>query len=200
MSRYLCSVLLLSAMANMPLTAQRTLQQKHTPKEPQAHLDVAITYDSTRTNAVTGSNFWMHGGAIQMHGKFWRGLGTVAHISGTHTGNIHSTGLGMELVTATFGPRYTWSPAHGRLSLFGQILVGQAIGFNGVFPESSGASDSANSFALREGAGMDVVLSRHLAIRVLDVNWLRTSLSNGGSNVQNSLQFGTGFVFRIGKH
>jgi hypothetical protein len=47
------------------------------------------------------------GGSVQMYGRFWHGLGGVADVAGLHTGSVHGSGVGLDLVTATFGPRYT---------------------------------------------------------------------------------------------
>jgi len=46
---------------------------------------------------------------------------------------------------------------------------------------------------------VDVALTRHVSARAFEVNWLRTELPNGKTNIQNNLQFGAGLVFRIGK-
>jgi len=42
-----------------------------------------------------------------VEGRFWRGLGVVADVNGHHTANMHVSRVGLDLVTATFGPRYT---------------------------------------------------------------------------------------------
>ena len=41
-------------------------------------LDVALTYDASQANIVPGNNFWMQGGSVQVHARFWHGLGVVA--------------------------------------------------------------------------------------------------------------------------
>ncbi|MGA9670614.1 MAG: hypothetical protein WBQ94_15495 [Terracidiphilus sp.] len=182
------------------MAAQSAPSVRQAVVERQGHLDVAITYDATEATAIRGSSFWMQGGSVQAHGQFLHGLGVVAEISGAHVGNINSSGLALNLITATFGPRYTWSPAHRRYSLFGQLLGGEGFGFNGLFPDSSGGSDNANTYAIKSGGGVSVSLSRHVAVRALEVNWLRTALPNGITNVQDNVQFGTGIVFRAGRH
>ena len=96
------------------------------------------------------------------------------------------------MVTSTFGPRYTWSHAlHQRsvkgFSLFEQTLIGEAQGLNSVFPSPTGDRFDAEDFALQVGGGADLLLSRHFAVRLLQADWLRTQIPNGGSNVQNNL-------------
>ena len=160
-------------------------------------LDVAVAYNAMRSNVTSGGSFWMQGGSVQVHGQFWRGLGVVADVAGAHGSGINASGVGLDLVTATFGPRYTWTPAHTKYSLFGQALAGEAKGFNSIFPDVSGAISSGNSLALQVGGGMNLALSRHLAVRVLEAEWLRTQLPNGTTGVQNNLRLGAGIVFRF---
>jgi peptidoglycan-associated lipoprotein len=53
-------------------------------------------------------------------------------------------------------------------------------------------SSSASSLALQAGGGMDLGLKRHVSLRLLQVDWLRTQLPNGGTNVQNHFRISTG--------
>ena len=78
------------------------------PARPLFSSDVAATYNLQATNIDTPNRFMMQGGSVQLHGQFWRGLGVVADVAGTHTANMHNSGVGLDLITATFGPRYTW--------------------------------------------------------------------------------------------
>lgn len=185
------SLLLAGAMMAGPMLAQNTTVQ------PQYPLDVAITYSAAMSNATTTDRFWMHGGSAQLHGQLYRGLGVVAEVSGAHRGSINSSGVGLDIVTATFGPRYTWSPTHSRYSIFGQALVGEASGFASVFPTVRGAIDSSNSLAVQAGGGMNLSLSPRIALRVFDASWMQTQFPNGTTNVQNFLRLGAGVVFRF---
>ena len=47
------------------------------------------------------------------------------------------------------------------------------------------------------GSGLDVNLSPHIALRAIQANWLRTQMPNSTNNLQNSLQLGSGLVFRF---
>jgi hypothetical protein len=109
---------------------------------PESHamprLEVAVLYDALLSNVVRADRFWMQGGGIQIEGQFWHGLGAEADISGFHAQNANNAGVGLDMVTATFGPRYLWSPADRRCSFFGHALVGEANGFNSLC-KSAGA-------------------------------------------------------------
>jgi len=160
-------------------------------------LELAFTYQGTLSDLVSGSRFWMEGGAAQIHGRFYGGWGAVADVAGAHIANINSTGVGLDLITATFGPRYTWQPAHGRWSFYGQGLVGEAIGMNSVFPNASGAQSTANSIAVKAGAGLNADLTSHFALRIFEADYLRTQFPNSTNNAQNNLSLGAGVVLRF---
>jgi hypothetical protein len=188
-------VLLASAymMAGVAVWGQKSIPTEHATSS----LEVAITYDASRANLIAGDSFWMQGGGVQVHGQFWHGLGVVADVTGLHTANIDNSGIGLDLVTATFGPRYTWSPAHARYSVFGQALVGVAKGINSLFPGTPLPRSSADSLAVQLGGGVDLPLKRHIALRAFEADWIRTQMPNLTTGVQNNLKLGAGIVFRF---
>ena len=105
--------------------------------------------------------------------------------------------MGLDLISATFGLRYTLQPKHRRYSLYGQGLVGQAWGRNSVFPNVNGATSRAISLAVKAGGGLSVDLSPHLALRAVEADYLRTQLPNSTNNAQSNLILGAGIVLRL---
>lgn len=165
----------------------------------ESRVDVAASFLAQRSvQANTADNFWAEGGSLELGADALNGFGVAANISGVHTSAVGFGNVPLSLVTATFGPRYRWHSGH-RVSPFGEALLGEANGFNSLFPSSSGAGDSANSLALQIGGGVDLRLSRHFAVRAIQASWLRTQLPNGTNNRQNSLRLGTGIVLRFGR-
>jgi len=160
-------------------------------------LEVAVVYNPMMTNLVGGSKFWMQGGSVQVHGQFWRGFGIVADVSGLHAENINGAGTGLDLVTATFGPRYTWYPPRQRFSVYGQALAGTANAMNSLFPTSTGAETSASGYAVKVGGGANVPLSHQFSLRAIEADWMRTDFPNSTTVVQNSLRLGAGVVYRF---
>ena len=159
--------------------------------------DLAVTYVSQRSlRSNTGQNFWMEGGSAELGFNLWHGLGPAADFTGSHTSSIGSSGVPLVLTTATFGPRYRWRAAR-RVSIYGQALFGVASGSSSVFPTPSGTESSARSFALQLSGGIDYRLSRHFAVRAIDLGYLHSALPNGNNNVQNNLRLGAGAVFRF---
>jgi hypothetical protein len=191
--------LLLAASLLAP--AALRAQAPYSAKEHH-EVDLAVTYTEQYSNLVSTPTFWHGGGSAELSAQLSRGFGLAANVAGTQTGNAAGSGVGLSLVTATFGPRYTFyhplgaEPKHS-LAVFGQGLLGQAWGFNSYFPTNSGAIRSDNSLALQVGGGVDLGLSRHLGVRILQADWLRTQLPNGTTDVQNTLRLGAGIVLRL---
>jgi len=163
-------------------------------------LELAVTYSGAYAGLSSGDHqFWLNGGSAELAGQFYRGLSLVANVTGLHTENT-GAGVPLNLVTATFGPRYTVTLAHHSarthtVSFFGEGLAGEANGFDGLFPGPSSATSSSHSLAIQVGGGADVGLSRHLSVRIVQASWLRTQLPNATTNVQNDLLLGAGIVF-----
>jgi hypothetical protein len=200
MQRILKTVLSALVIAAAMMASISPAQSAPAPSKsaPQSSaLEIAFTYQGMHSDVVNGSGFWLQGGAAQIHGQFYGGWGAVADIAGAHIANINSSGVGLDLVTATFGPRYTWTPARRRYSLYGQGLLGQAWGINSVFPDPSGANAVANSMAIKAGGGMNFNLTPHLGLRLFEVDYLRTQLPNSTNNIQNYLTVSTGLVLRF---
>ncbi len=172
-------------------------QQDDPGTHAMPRLEVAVLYDTLLSNVVRADRFWMQGGGIQIEGQFWHGLGAEADVSGFHAQDANNAGVGLDMVTATFGPRYLWSPADHRCSFFGHALVGEANGFNSIFPGAASASSSANSLALQIGGGMDLAIRHRLSLRVFEADWLRTALPNADTNVQNNVRLAAGVVVRF---
>lgn len=193
--------LLLAASLLVP--AGLKAQQPHPARTSDHHeVDFAVTYTEQYSNLVSTPTFWHSGGSAELSAQLRHGFGMAANVAGTQTSNAAGSGVGLSLVTATFGPRYTYykplGSAHKRtLAIFGQGLLGQAWGFNSYFPTASGAITSDNSLALQVGGGVDLGLTRHIGIRVFQADWVRTQLPNGTTDVQNTLRLGAGIVFRL---
>lgn len=160
-------------------------------------IDVAVVYNTTQANIVPGNNFWMQGGSFQIHAPLWRGWGAVADIADQHTANMSNTGAGLDLLTFTFGPRYTRTLAHTRFSGYGQFLAGQVNGQNSVFPGPDSTKSSATGFAFILGGGINLRLNNRISLRVLEAGWLCTQLPNATTGVQNNLRLGAGAIFNF---
>lgn len=189
--RFLLAVACL--IAGQPLWGQQDAAESRA----MPGLEVAVLYDALLSNVVRADRFWMQGGSIQIEGQFWHGLGAEADISGFHQQNANNAGVGLDMVTTTFGPRYVWSREHQRYSFFSHALAGEAEGFNSIFPGVGSTSSSASSVALQIGGGMDLAIKHRLLLRAFEADWLRTALPNADTNVQNNTRLAAGVVVRF---
>jgi peptidoglycan-associated lipoprotein len=137
----------------------------------------------------------MQGGFAQGTFALNEWLRIAAEVTGGHANNIGPLGQNLTLMTYAAGPQVVLGSR--RFELFGQALFGAAHGSDSYFPSGSTASPSATSFALSTGGGLDFTLSHHVAIRVAQVQYLRTTLPNGTNNQQNQLMLGAGIVLRL---
>lgn len=74
---------------------------------------------------------------------------------------------------------------------------GEAFCMNSVFPSPHAISSTSSSFAVKAGGGVDVALSRRLALRAIEANYLSTRFPNATNNEQNNLMLGAGVVLRF---
>ncbi len=148
-------------------------------------------YSYLRNSGSSSFNGWEGQGTF----NFSRHFGITADINGNYR----------TLASAT--------TSFGRTSVFGHALFGQALSNLGggiSLPIIGGISSgvtSATAFAMAFGGGVDIGLSRHFAIRVAQVDYLRTNFSSADalstgllSNInghQNSYRYSAGIVFRF---
>jgi peptidoglycan-associated lipoprotein len=129
-----------------------------------------------------------------------RELSLAADLTFGHSGSTGGAGLSLDVLTTVAGPRFTWKSSKvGKLqpAFFGDALFGVAHGFNSIFPEGSSAPTSASSFALMTGGGIDLPLNHWAGLRLLEADYVRSSLPNGAANVQNSFRIATGVTLRF---
>jgi hypothetical protein len=198
------ATVLLAACCPGHAWAQVQAAQGQAPTRP---VELAITFDALRGNAVsTGNSLFLEGGAAELSIPVYRRLAVVASVMGV-AARSSSGAAGLDLVTILFGPHYTFTAPKGRVSVFAEALAGEANGFHGVFALGSGpisnpnngTTDSANSLALQAGGGLDLHLTPRISVRVIQADYLRTQLPNGGTDAQNNLRLGAGIVMRIGR-
>ena len=197
MQSIICKTVLLVSVCLVSAWSVQSQEVKRVSAKTAGTLDGAVLYTAVRGSATTSHNFWMQGGTVQIHDRLWRNLGAVAEISGLETGNIAGGGVGLNLITATFGGRYTQEISRPHLQLDGQALVGVARGSDSLFPGEKSAETSAASAAFNLGAGITLPLNHRFGVRLIDVAWVRTGLPNGQSNFQNYMRLGSGLVVRF---
>ena len=149
--------------------------------------------------------------------NFNRYLGVTGDVSGVSVTPFGFSALGFSAGTYQrlnnylFGPTITANL--GRSAVFVHALFGEAhssLGAGVSIPIVGGISTgitSTNAFAMAFGGGIDIGLTRYLAIRAVQVDYLRTQfnatdalttgLSSSLGNRQNSFRYSSGIVFRF---
>lgn len=172
---------------------------RHALAQSGSRLEVGADYNYARSNAPTGGCgcFGLNGGSGWVAFKFSRSLGVVGEIASQTVSNISSTGADLTLTSYLAGPRYTWTHAD-RLAPFAQALVGGAHAGGTLAPGNSGLPGSANAFAMTVGGGLDIGLTRRIAVRAFEAEYFLTRFDNGVNEHQNNLRIEAGVLFRLG--
>lgn len=173
--------------------------------KPKVSTDLGMTYDAERGEPTPSDCgcFWLQGGGADVAVTFWKGFGVAAGLTGQAASNNIAPGVDLNKISFLAGPRYTytdWRSPGGkpRFQIYGQGLFGEVHAFNGVFPAPTGVVSSASSFAIQAGGGVNIFLTRHLGVRVLEASYVRNELPNNANSTQNDLLLGAGLVYHFG--
>jgi hypothetical protein len=141
-------------------------------------------YSYTRFDSKTfgyASDSGLNGGTLMVAGNLYRGFGGLAQAS-------VSSGSGINLRDVLFGPQFLLP--HGKFLFFAHGLFGRA---RSTVRAGTGQLDTQNAQAF--GGGIDMNYRNHFAIRLIQVDYLRTQLFQ---HDQNNLQFSVGVVYQWG--
>lgn len=140
--------------------------------------------------SVVGNGFNFNGasGSIAFNPNDW--FGVVADFGVYHNGDF---GVSTNLVSYLFGPKFAYRKMP-RVTPYAQVLFGGAH----VGASFSGVSGSSNAFALAFGGGIDAKVTPHVAIRVIQAEYLLTKFNDGSNDRQNNVRISAGIVFRWG--
>lgn len=185
---FLLLVLGFAVMAPRPASAQSG-----------SRVDVGVDYNYVRTNAPAGNCgcFAMNGGSGWVAYNFSRSVGIVGEIASQQASNISSSSADLTLTSYLAGPRYIWKRTR-HFAPFAQLLLGGVHASGSLAPGSSGLTGSANAFALTAGGGLDIGLTRHIALRAFEADYYLTRFDNGTDDHQNNLRIAAGLIIRFG--
>ena len=130
---------------------------------PKVDFTAAFTLNSLDT---TPSRQKLYGftGAIGGNFKKWFAIeGDVTYTTKT------ITGTSVNLLTYVVGPRFTKRSSNSKLQPFVHALFGGGH-LNGV---GTGVNASTNGWAGKMGGGLDIVAGKHVAIRVVQIDYYR---------------------------
>ncbi|MBV8856990.1 MAG: hypothetical protein JOZ02_08680 [Acidobacteria bacterium] len=138
-----------------------------------------------------GSHGW--DGSVAFNANRW--LGLVADFGGQYT-SIDAPDSSERIRTHSFlfGPRFS-ARQNRHVTPFAHALFGAAHNDSRAHEAGLDLHFADNSFALVLGGGLDVRLSRHVAVRAFQFDYLRTGFF-GGTQHKGRIAFG--LVLRLG--
>jgi hypothetical protein len=185
MKRYiLLAVLLLGAL----------LAQAQVPQ-------ISLSYAYQGSQPVPGKSwFGMNGGRGDAVWTFGRYFAIVGEIGGGHTDHYGTGNSPLTLFTAMGGPRLYLIPRSRkgvppRIAPFIQVLGGGAYATQGQFPQGGVIKNRAASVAASAGGGVEMRVRPHVAVRLIQADYLYTQMPNAYDNYQGSFRVGAGVVF-----
>jgi opacity protein-like surface antigen len=153
--------------------------------------EVSGDYMFIRVNpggGASGQN--CHGASGSVAGNLNDWFGVVGEFGGCRISGLPS-GVSAHAFTYLFGPRVSYRNT-SRLTPYAQVLFG---GERATASVSGVGSGSSNAFAMTLGGGADYSWNEHIAIRVIQAEYLYTRF--GGTH-QNNARIEAGIVFRWG--
>jgi outer membrane protein OmpA-like peptidoglycan-associated protein len=144
----------------------------------------------------TFSRFNSFGGSGSFTWNVARYLGLTEEVGGlSYNRNVNGLGLHGGITTYVFGPRLNLRRFKYFVP-FAEFLAGAAH----VGTPMTGNTDQT-SFALIAGGGVDIALTRNIAWRFAEIDYLMTNFTGpslGSNGRQDSMRLGTGLVLRFG--
>jgi opacity protein-like surface antigen len=154
---------------------------------------------------------WLNGGSTSIAFNFNRYLGIVGDFGGFNETRLLVSTVGVPssvravdsgtVFTYLVGPRLSYR-THERFTPFAQALFGGIhASEESLCPSCAPLLPSENSFAMTAGGGLDVKVRRHIAIRLIQAEYLMTrfeNLATGTTASQNDMRLSTGIVLRFG--
>jgi len=143
-------------------------------------------------------NFNEHGGIASIAGNVNHWFGLVGDF-GFYRISDHPAGTSAHMFTYLFGPRFShrgerWTPFMH--TLFGAARLTQDPNAGILGPNPVGVS--SNAFAMAFGGGADFKITKHVAWRVFQTEFLVTRFADGADSMQDNFRASTGVVFRFG--
>ena len=180
---------------------------------PKAELFLGYSYLRSVPTLETGNRLvWLNGGSASIAYNVNRYLGIVADVGdytnseirfqGAYGSTVDVNDANGGVISYLFGPRLSFR--HERITpfvqaLFGGVHASEVSLANCTF--SCTLLPEQSSFAWTGGGGLDVKVHRHIAIRVIQAEYMMTRFQDyatGNTASQNDVRLSSGLVFSMG--
>ena len=163
-------------------------------------ISIGAEYVYTRTNVLPGCDcISLQGGAVQVQYGLTRHFAVLGDLAVGHKSGITPDGYTLTQTTYTAGIRYLLTNPAARARPFAEITLGGANAAGSLSPANSGIGGSGNAFAFQAGGGLQLHLRGRFTLQPIEAQYLLTTFSNTGANVQNDLRISSGFVLKLGR-
>ena len=136
----------------------------------------------------------MNGGSGSIAYNFSHWAGLVFDFGGYHDSRINNVNVNATGFSYLAGPRFSIRTEE-RVTPFAQFLFGDVHGNSGMLLQPS----SHDAFGMALGGGIDIGLSKHVAWRMLQAEYLFTDFNLAPSSThQSSFRLSSGLLFRWG--
>ncbi len=157
----------------------------------------------------------LNGGEASLAFNFTPHFALVADFAGYADGQLRLTGTSVNeprdvnssgtAFTYMAGPRFSFYRG-ARVSPFMQVLAGAVHASPVVVSNCSGAPEctalpAQNAFAMTAGGGLDLRLTHHVSLRLVQAEYMMTRFSDvatGAGGSQNDMRLSSGLVFSFG--
>lgn len=147
------------------------------------HTSPGVAFSSFNANGGVGSAAFN----VNSWGSF------VAEVGGIHASRITGTDVDASAETFLFGPKISLFRG-SKLTPFAQALFGFAHS-NAAF---NGTTTARNGFAMSPGVGLDWNATRHIGLRLGQMDYLLTRVPTSTNQVSwNNFRYSAGVVFRF---
>ena len=180
-----------------PFPAGAKSNEKTPPGRLVRHFEIAGMFNYVNFNPGGGfSSFSNYGAAGSFTWNVSRWVGLTEELGGlSYDRTVGGNSIHGGTTTFLLGPRLNVHKFDYFVP-FAEFLLGGAH----VGPPMTG-NNSQTAFALAAGGGVDIVLSKNIAWRFAEIDYLMTNFSGaslGGNARQDNLRLGTGIVLRFG--
>jgi OmpA family protein len=206
----------LSLLLAAPMSTAAAMPYAMGPNSYTPRFELFVGYSYLRAVPFAYGNRldWLNGGSTSIAFNLNRYLGLVGDFGGFNETRLLITSGNPPGATGTYeavdggsvytflgGPRFSLR-SHERVTPFVQALFGEMHATAvSLCPSCTAILPAENTFALTAGGGLDIKVSHHFAIRVIQAEYLMTRFDNiatGKSVEQNNVRLSAGLVFRFG--
>ncbi len=185
---------------------------------PKTETFLGYNYVRFNPNSDVFPSFNANGGGGQFVYNFNKWIGGVVDVGAVTRGSFDNFNVDATVINFVAGPRITYHN-HSRFVPFGQVLFGGAYstaslpvtvtGGGAIVPPgiilppivAARVNASNTGFAMMAGGGLDIKVSKHIALRPIGADYYLTripSLLTGDTSNRNNFRYSAGINFLMG--